>query len=152
MSSPSRTLALLQRHTGLWEGRYTHVVPPDWNLVSTQDYRIQVETFAPGPIVYRQTSHYRRTDGHTDTLRYEGALRNDDDRVVFEDGRIRGECWAIERDTLYMWFVYAKSPDHRITEMIQLSSDGAHRARTWHWFERERLVKLTLVDERRVAG
>jgi len=66
------------------------------------------------------------------------------------DGRIRGECWAIETDTLYMWFTYASAPTNRITEMIQLSRDGQHRARTWHWFESERLVKLTLVDERRL--
>lgn len=149
VSSPSRTLILLQRHAGVWEGRYTHVAPPDWRVVGAQAYRIEVEVFEASPIAYRQTSHYRHADDRTETLRYEGVLRPTDDRVVFDDGRIRGECWAIETDTLYMWFTYAAAPTHRITEMIQLSRDGQHRARTWHWFESERLVKLTLVDERR---
>ncbi|NDD75027.1 MAG: hypothetical protein EBZ40_08645 [Gammaproteobacteria bacterium] len=151
MSSPSRTLTLLQRHAGVWEGRYTHIAPPDWRMVGAQDYRIEVEVTA-SPIAYRQTSHYRHADGRTETLRYEGALRAADDRVVFDDGRICGECWAIETDTLYMWFAYAAAPTTRITEMIQLSRDGQHRARTWHWFESERLVKLTLVDERRLTA
>lgn len=150
-ASASRTLALLRRHQGVWEGRYTHVVPPDWRVVATQDYRIEVETFDEGPVAYRQTSRYRHPDGRAETLRYEGALRAADDRIVFDDGRIRGECWAIEPGTLYMWFAYAAAPASRVTEMIQLSADGRHRARTWHWFEDEALVKLTLVDERRVG-
>jgi len=33
--------------------------------------------------------------------------------------------------------------------MIQLSQDGAHRARTWHWFRDEALWRITLVRERR---
>ena len=150
-NSVSRTLALLRRHRGVWEGRYTHIAPPDWRVVATQDYRIEVETFDEGPVAYRQTSHYRFPDGRTETLRYEGALRAADDRIVFDDGRIRGECWAIEDGTLYMWFAYAAAPASRVTEMIQLSGDGLHRARTWHWFEHEVLVKLTLVQERRTA-
>jgi hypothetical protein len=35
--------------------------------------------------------------------------------------------------------------------MIHLSRDGRHRARTWHWYEHEALVKLTLVREARVS-
>ena len=73
------------------------------------------------------------------------------DRIVFDDGRIRGECWAIASDTLYLWFGFAATPESNVTEMIQLSADGRHRARTWHWFRDGALEKVTLVRERRVA-
>ncbi len=69
---------------------------------------------------------------------------------MFNNGRIRGECWAIAPDTLYPWFGFAAMPESKVEEMIQLSADG-HRARTWHWFRHGALEKVTLVRERRVA-
>ena len=82
---------------------------------------------------------------------YEGVLRATDDRVVFDNGRIHGECWAIEPDTLYLRFGFTAMPESNVTEMIQLSADGVRRARTWHWFRDSALEKVTLVRERRVA-
>jgi hypothetical protein len=153
----SSTLALLRRHVGIWEGVYTHLAASDWRTVGTQRFRIRVEVFATGPVVYRQTSHYWHDDGREDELVYEGSLRraggpDTEDRVVFDDGRIRGECWAIEPLTLYLWFAYLDRPGARIAEMIQLSPDGAHRARTWHWFRDDALQQLTLVRERRTSA
>jgi len=158
----SATLALLQRHVGIWEGLYTHVGAADWRTVGTQRFRIRVEAFDTGPVAYRQTSHYWFPDGREEELVYEGALRRTGDaggepardtadRIVFDNGRIRGECWAIEPLTLYLWFAYVERPEARIAEMIQLSPDGAHRARTWHWFRNDELQQLTLVRERRVS-
>jgi hypothetical protein len=34
--------------------------------------------------------------------------------------------------------------------MIQLSDDGQHRARTWHWFKDGVLMKRTIITERKV--
>ena len=42
-------------------------------------------------------------------------------------------------------------PDLYLYEMIQISDDGAARARVWHWFKSDRLFQRTLVDERRVS-
>jgi len=39
-----------------------------------------------------------------------------------------------------------------VAEMIQLSADGLHRARKWHWYRRGALEKVTLVRERRVGS
>jgi hypothetical protein len=50
------------------------------------------------------------------------------------------------RQTSHYWW-----PDGRVTEMIQLSSDGLHRARTWHWFRAQALDRITLVRERRAS-
>jgi hypothetical protein len=147
----SATLALLRQHVGIWEGVYTHLAAADWRVVGTQRFRIRVEVFDTGPVAYRQTSRYWLPDGREDELVYEGSLRRDDGRVVFDNGRIRGECWAIEPQTLYLWFSYLEQPEARIAEMIQLSPDGQHRARTWHWFRADALQQLTLVRERRTS-
>jgi hypothetical protein len=144
----SQTLALLRRHAGIWEGVYTHLAAPYWRLVGTQRFRIRAEVFDTGPVALRQTSHYWYPDGREEEVVYEAALRQGDDRLVFDTGRIRGECWAIEPSTLYMWYAYAGRPGTRICEMLQLSADGAHRGRTWHWFEDDVLRQLTLVHER----
>ena len=73
-----------------------------------------------------------------------------DDRVVYDNGRIHVECWAIESDALYPTF--AAKAGLSGAEMIQLSADGLHRARTWHWFRHGALEKVTLLCERRVGS
>ena len=103
-------MALLLRHAGIWEGEYTHLSAADWRVVGTQRFRIIVEVFDSGPVSYRQSSHYWYPDGREEVLAYDGALRTQDDRVVFDNGRIRGECWAITLDTLYLWFGFAAMP------------------------------------------
>jgi hypothetical protein len=147
----SATLALLHRHAGIWEGVYTHVSAPDWRTVGTQRFRIRAEVFDSGPVSLRQTSHYWYPDGREEEVVYEAALRRRDDRLAFDNGRIRGECWAIEPSTLYMWYAYSSQPGTRVCETLQLSADGAHRGRTWHWFEDEQLRRLTLVRERHTS-
>lgn len=147
----STTLDLLHRHAGIWEGVYTHLSAPDWRPLGTQRYRIRAEVFDTGPVTLRQTSHYWYPDGREEEVLYEAALRRGDDRLAFDNGRIRGECWAIEASTLYMWYVYSAKPTTRICEMLQLSADGLHRGRTWHWFEDEVLRQVTLVRERHTS-
>jgi hypothetical protein len=34
--------------------------------------------------------------------------------------------------------------------MIQISRNGQHRARTWHWFRDDVMFKITLTKERRM--
>ncbi len=80
-----------------------------------------------------------------------GPLRASDDRLAFDNGRILGECCAIAPDTLSLWFGFAAIRDSSVTEMMQLSADGGHRARTWHWLRDGVLEKVTLVREQRVA-
>jgi len=61
------------------------------------------------------------------------------------------EVRAIEPQTLYMRFAYATDPASQVAEMIQLSPDGQHRARTWHWLRDGQLWRITLVRERRTS-
>lgn len=146
---PNATVALLRRHIGIWEGDYTHIDPADRSVQEQFAFRIKVECPDDGPIAYRQTSRYRWHDGRTTELVYTGIAR--DDRLLIDDGRVRGEVRAIEPQTLYMRFAYATDPASQVAEMIQLSPDGQHRARTWHWLRDGQLWRITLVRERRTS-
>ena len=45
--------------------------------------------------------------------------------------------------------LFAAEPDVHVCEMIQLSADGRHRARTWHWFRAGKLYQIwPATDER----
>jgi hypothetical protein len=143
------TLALMQRHVGIWEGVYTHIDPRDRSVQEELRFQIRVECPTADGTDYRQTSRYYWPDGRAEELVYSGGALGD--RVVFDTGRIRGECWRIDADALYLTFAFTEDPRGRIAEMIQLSADGQHRARTWHWFQDEVLWRITLVRETRTS-
>lgn len=147
MSGANATMDLLRQHVGIWEGDYTHIDPADRSVQESYAFRIKVECPDYGPIAYRQTSRYRWDDGRTTELVYTGIAQGD--RLLIDDGRVRGEIRAIEPQTLYMRFGYTADPGNQVTEMIQLSRDGRHRARTWHWLRDEQLWRITLVREQR---
>ena len=142
-------LPLLARHQGIWEGEYTHVAP-DRSVQDGYLFRILVEIPDEGPAHYRQSSHYWWPDGRAQQLVYEGFYQ--DGRVHIDDGRIHGSCWSLDDETLYLTFGFHADPAGHVCEMIQLSPDGAHRARTWHWFRHDVLWRITLVREHRIPG
>lgn len=141
-------IPLLARHAGVWEGEYTHIAP-DRSIQERLLFRILVEVPDAGPVAYRQTSHYWWEDGRTQQLMYEGAYR--DGRIVIDNGRIHGTCCQVDDLTLYIRFAFHAEPAGYVCEMIQLSPDGAHRARTWHWFRDHVLWRITLVREQRAG-
>ena len=148
MNPVHQHIPLLARHAGVWEGEYTHC-SPDRSIQEQLLFRILVEFPEDGPVCYRQSSHYWWPDGRTQQLMYEGQYR--DGRVVFDTGRIHGACWQVDDATIYLRFGFNDDPAGYVCEMIQLSPDGAHRARTWHWFRDHRLWRVTLVRERRIG-
>lgn len=152
MTTPAMnpTLALMSRSAGIWEGHYTHISPVDRSVQEEFDFRLRVECPAADGTPYRQTSRYSWADGRVQELQYTGEPAGE--RVVFDNGRILGECWKIDADALYLTFRYTADPRGRIAEMIQVSADGRHRARTWHWFRDEELWRITLVRETRTSA
>jgi hypothetical protein len=139
------TFGLMTRHRGIWEGLYTHLDANTHRIVEQQMFRIRAEYFTHHHPSYRQTSHYWWPDGREQELMYEGSMHGD--ALQIDNGRIWGHCRAISVDTLYMEFGYTATPDLRIAEMLQLSDDGKHRARTWHWLRSGVLERITLVRE-----
>ena len=105
-----------------------------------------------GSCDYRQTSHYEWDDGSTQDFVFEADINPETGRLEWDNGRISGALRAIEPLTLYLHFRYADQPGSRVAEMMQLSECGLPTAPwTWHWFQDEALVKLTLVNEVRAG-
>jgi len=52
--------------------------------------------------------------------------------------------WARFREvddmTVYLRFGFEGDETVEVCEMLQISQDGQHRARTWHWFQRTAIV------------
>lgn len=140
-------IPLLARHEGVWEGRYRHL-NPDGVEQETCSFRIAAE-FPEQGAAYRQTSQYWWPDGRTEQLMFEAQYA--DGRLHWDTGRIRGSMWALDDVSLYLRFSFSADPGAEVCEMIQLSADGGHRARTWHWFRAGKLWRVTLVSERRVS-
>lgn len=143
-----RKLPELARHAGRWIGTYRDV-DPQGALVDQYDFTIDVAFPASGPEHYVQHSAYRWPDGRTRQLRFAAAYDAATQKVVWDDGRISGALWQIADHALYMWFRFADQPGVEVTELIELSPCGQHRARTWHWRRENILFRRTLVSERR---
>lgn len=144
----TQTRDLLSRHVGIWSGQYRHI-RPDLSVIDHHAFTITVEMPEDGSCSYRQSSHYDWPDGRTQDLVFEADFAPGEDRLVWDNGRIAGEMYALDQQTLYLHFRFAHDPDVQVCEMIQLSACGRDRARTWHWLRKDKLEKLTLVDERR---
>jgi hypothetical protein len=51
-----------------------------------------------------------------------------------------------DRSTCLNW-TRKGEPDLYLYEMIQVSADRKHRARTWQWFKKDKCFQRTLIDE-----
>jgi hypothetical protein len=137
----------LARHEGEWTGVYTHV-DVEGQMLDQHDSHVQCTFPANGSSDYLQFNRYVWADGRVEEHRFEATFR--DGKIWFDTERILGYAWDVDSLTMILTWRYKKDPDTYLYEMIQISPDGAHRARTWHWFQHGELVKRTLIKERRL--
>ncbi len=142
-------MPVLVRHEGWWQGTYRHMSPAG-ELEEQYSFVIHAEFPEAGDPDYRQTSHYTWEDGRTEDRVFEA--RYSEGRLRWDDGRIFGSLWEIDDQTIYLKFGYHSNPASYVCEMMQLSPDSQHRARTWHWFSDHRLSRVTLVEESRMVA
>ena len=141
-------MKLLARHEGEWEGTYTHI-DPDGTILDRHRSRLSCRfPEDEGEYAYRQINTYTWDDGREEIINFPATYA--DGQIWFDTERIRGHAWEIDDNTIVLTWVYKAQPDIYLYEMIQLSQNGRDRARTWHWFENDRIVKRTLINEQRV--
>ncbi len=133
------------RHAGFWVGTYTHI-SPDGATLDHHEVRTISELPEDGSCDFRLRVHNLWADGRETRLMHEANYA--DGRLWFA-GDIVGSMWEVDDLTVYLRFGYRNDASLTVCEMIQVSHDGRHRARTWHWFKDEQLFKLTLTRERR---
>jgi hypothetical protein len=92
----------------------------------------------------RFSTHNVWPDGRETRGLYESVYR---DGKLWFDGDIIGSMWEIDDFTSYLRFTFRRDRSIDVCEMLQISSNGQHRARTWHWFRDEKLFQITRTRE-----
>ncbi len=133
------------RHEGRWTGTYTHITPTG-EVLDHHAVHILAEFPNDGTADFRLNTHNVWGDGRSERGVYEAHYR--DGRLWFEK-KLIGSLWVIDDMTVYLRFGFEGDDSIQVCEMIQISKDGKNRARTWHWFQNEKLFKITLTHERR---
>lgn len=139
----------LARHEGEWSGSYIHM-DVEGRILDKHHSHVRCVFPDDGSSDYLQFNRYVWDDGRVEEHRFEATYR--DEKIWFDTERIVGYAWEVDALTMILTWRYKQDPDNYLYEMIQLSPDGLHRARTWHWFELGELVKRTLIKERRLKA
>ncbi|MEN5229534.1 MULTISPECIES: DUF3598 domain-containing protein [Brevundimonas] len=146
MADLRKEMPLLARHEGVWEGVYIHV-DTDNNVIDRHKSRLQCQF--PSATEYYQINTYTWDDGRTEEIHFPSTYR--DGKIWWDNERIIGNCWEADPQTIMLRWERKDMPNAYLYEMIQLSADGNDRARTWHWFENDELIKRTCIKEKRVG-
>ncbi|MFN0087212.1 MAG: DUF3598 domain-containing protein [Blastocatellia bacterium] len=139
-------MPVLARHEGEWIGTYIYV-DAEGGIVDRHTSHLTCAFPADGEADYLQINRYAWESGRAEEHRFPAIFR--DGSLWLDSERLKGRAWEVDEKTIIMTWRYKADLERYLYEMIQISSDGADRARTWHWFEHGELVKRTLIKEKR---
>lgn len=140
-------MPLLARHAGEWQGEYIYI-DNDGNVLDRHASYLTCTFPENDPFGYYQINRYTWADGRVEEHHFPGHFR--DGRVYLDSERIHGYTWEVDDKTIVLTWSYKTDPENYLYEMIQLSPDGNHRARTWHWFRNSEIYQRTIIKEMRV--
>ncbi|HEY9804880.1 MAG TPA: DUF3598 family protein [Leptolyngbyaceae cyanobacterium] len=147
MSNIREEMPVLARHEGEWVGTYT-LIDTSGKIIDQHESHLSCQFPADGPYPYYQVNRYTWADGKKEEHQFPGTYR--DKTLWFDSDRILGKAWEIDDSTVILWFSYKSAPGMYLYEMIQISPDNNHRARTWHWFKDHQIYQRTLIQEKRI--
>lgn len=137
----------IARAAGVWEGTYTHLTP-DGRLLDR--FASRQETRLEGDRWYERIV-YRWPDGRSETLDFRAAFDAAGKRMVFDDPRFQGEAFLAREDVLVFPYRWKDRPGQHVVETVVFASEE-RRFRLWQSFEGTELTRVTVIEERRVAG
>jgi hypothetical protein len=147
MTDLREEMPILVRHEGDWIGTYT-VVDLQGNILDRHESHLTCEFPMEGAFPYYQTNRYTWSDGKKEEYKFPGMYR--DKALWFDTERVDGKAWEVDDATIMLRFSYKGVPSMSLYEMIQISPCNNYRARTWHWFENNKLDRRTLIQEERM--
>ncbi|AFY36054.1 DUF3598 family protein [Calothrix sp. PCC 7507] len=147
MSNIQTEMPVLARHEGNWVGTYT-LVDIAGNILDKHESHLTCQFPENSPFSYYQINRYKWSDGRQEEHRFPGEYC--DQALWFDTERLKGKAWEIDDSTVILWFSYKTVPEMHLYEMIQISPDNNHRARTWHWFRNHQIYQRTLIQEERL--
>lgn len=141
-------MPIMDKHLGEWRGEYIHV-DADGKIVDRHASHLFCRIPEDGSFSFIQTNTYTWDDGRQEVFDFGGRVENE--IAYFDTERITGEMSQVDDLTIVLTWSYKDDPDNYLYELIQLSRDGRHKCRTWHWMDGDRLVKRTIISETKVA-
>ncbi len=148
MSDILTAMPVLARHAGEWKGRYIYL-DLEGNVTDSHASHLTCMFPTEGEWDYYQINRYTWDDGRYEERHFPARYENG--RIYWDNELIRGHAWEIDHRTVALTWVRKGEPGLYLYEMIQLSTDGKHRARTWHWFRDDRLFLRTIISEVRLV-
>jgi hypothetical protein len=151
MTSFRATIAgmpILKDHIGVWEGEYIHL-GKDGEIIDRHASHLNCWIPEDGSSDIVQVNTYTWADGRCEEFTFAGFVR--DGICYFDTERIVGEMSQVDELSIVLTWRYRSDPHGYLYELIQLSHDRQAKFRTWHWMEHDRLVKRTIISERKVT-
>ncbi|MBE9005020.1 DUF3598 family protein [Fortiea sp. LEGE XX443] len=148
MSNIRQEMPVLARHEGDWIGTYT-LVDLEGKILDKHESHLSCQFPDNSLDSYYQINRYKWSDGKQEEHKFPGMYR--DKTLWFDTERIQGKAWEVDNSTLILWFSYKTAPAMYLYEMIQISPDNNHRARTWQWFKNHQIYQRTLIQEQRLS-
>ncbi|YAF96769.1 MAG: DUF3598 family protein [Nodularia sp. CChRGM 3473] len=147
MSNIREEMPVLARHEGDWVGTYT-LIDIEGKIIDQHQSHLTCQFPENDIYSYYQINRYKWSDGKQEEHKFPGTYR--DKMLWFDTERIQGKAWEVDDSTLILWFAYKTVPEMYLYEMILLSPDNNHRARTWHWFKNHQIYQRTIIQEERL--
>jgi hypothetical protein len=152
-----RRLPVVCRHEGVWEGvyrRYDAAGKPLGEHRSRVVIRLRDDPKGGADLLH-QSNHYYHPDGRRETLETYGSF--DGERLNFYSDRVDG--WTMDdgtdpkRNTVILGMTFKKDAGwYRkgvdVYEIINIATDGRHRARMAQHLQDGQALSRTLIDER----
>lgn len=140
-------MPVLVRHEGEWIGTYT-IVDTSGKILDQHESHLTCQFPNNSPYPYYQINRYKWADGKQEEHQFPGTYH--DQALWFDTERVEGKAWEVDNSTIILCFSYKSIPGISLSEMIYISPDNNHRARTWHWFKNHQIYQRTLIQEERL--
>ncbi len=141
-------MPVLARHEGEWKGEYIHVAT-DNSLIDRHNSHLICTFPDAGHYPYVQKNIYTWDDGRREELDF--PAKYEASRIWWDNDRIAGSAWEIDHRTVVLSWTRKDLPGSYLYEMIQINDSADKRARTWHWFVDDELIRRTCIKEARIA-
>ncbi|MCU0426332.1 MAG: DUF3598 family protein [Candidatus Kapabacteria bacterium] len=140
-------LSIFPKHEGIWEGTYTRINPKG-EVIDKHNSRLTLKLVGNE---WSQTNEYTWESGKREFHDFGTSYFDENDRLQFDNPRIKGEAWESGNDVINLYWTYKSEPGTMLFEIITLIEDG-HRMRTWQHSRNGQFEGLTMIEERRVAA
>jgi hypothetical protein len=138
-------LTLFPKHAGIWEGTYTRI-NAHGEVIDQHKSRLTLKLSGNE---WSQTNEYTWADGKREFHDFGKSLFDAEERLQFDNPRIKGEAWEADK-VINLWWTYKEQPGTMLYEIITLIDD-THRMRTWQHSRNGVFEGLTMIEERRVG-